>query len=325
MDLKGIGMEKIGILIDTRNGVVKKTNFGAITAARDKNRELYAFLPDTVAGECKSMLETYGIHRIIEIATPEEPVPWNPVAVARAMISALEHFEIRTLVGLSSPWGKEVLARIAADLDAPLILDCLAVDFDRHVVRKSQFSGKITAVMKISGEHRIYGIRPNAVDSIPLAQPTEAQVDRFDIEVDSSTFSVKEILENVSAGIDLSEADVILSGGRGMENGENFKLLFECADAINAAVGASRVAVDSGWVPYSMQVGQTGSTVSPKVYMAFGISGSVQHFAGMKTSSMIIAINTDRKAAIIRNCDYFVIADLFEILSALNRELYAGE
>jgi electron transfer flavoprotein alpha subunit len=120
----------------------------------------------------------------------------------------------------------------------------------------------------------------------------------------------------------LSEADVIVSGGRGMKNGENFKLIFDCAKAFgDAAVGASRVAVDEGWVPYAMQVGQTGTKVNPKVYIACGISGSVQHLAGMKTSGLIIAINTDANAAILAHCDYFVIGDLFTILPALTRKL----
>jgi electron transfer flavoprotein alpha subunit len=106
-----------------------------------------------------------------------------------------------------------------------------------------------------------------------------------------------------------------------MENPENFRILWDCAEQIGAAVGASRVAVDAGWVPHSMQVGQTGATVSPKVYIACGISGSVQHFAGMKTSGLIIAINTDPDAAILKRCDYFVVADLFEIIPLLTGKL----
>jgi electron transfer flavoprotein alpha subunit len=139
--------------------------------------------------------------------------------------------------------------------------------------------------------------------------------------VESAGLVVKEIKQQTQSGIDLTEADIIISGGRGMEKPENFEILFECANVIGAAVGASRAAVDAGWAPHSMQVGQTGATVSPKVYIACGISGSVQHFAGMKTSGLIIAVNTDAEANISQKCDYYIVADLFEIVPLLTREL----
>jgi electron transfer flavoprotein alpha subunit len=143
----------------------------------------------------------------------------------------------------------------------------------------------------------------------------------FQTDVESAGLVVKEIKQQTQSGIDLTEADIIISGGRGMEKPENFEILFECASVIGAAVGASRAAVDAGWAPHSMQVGQTGATVSPKVYIACGISGSVQHFAGMKTSGLIIAVNTDAEANISQKCDYYIVADLFEIVPLLTREL----
>jgi electron transfer flavoprotein alpha subunit len=120
------------------------------------------------------------------------------------------------------------------------------------------------------------------------------------------------------------EADVIIAGGRGMKNRDNFSILAQCAEKLKAAVGASRVAVDSGWVPYAMQVGQTGEKVNPRVYIACGISGSIQHFAGMKTSGMIIAVNTDEHAAIMANCDYYAVADALEVIPELTRLLENG-
>ncbi|NNL78079.1 MAG: electron transfer flavoprotein subunit alpha/FixB family protein [Desulfobacterales bacterium] len=173
--------------------------------------------------------------------------------------------------------------------------------------------------MKTAGAYHLYGIRPNAIEAIPA--PCEAEVVSFRTSVGSSRLTVKEIKQSPSKGIDLAEADVIISGGRGLENSDNFSILFECAQVIGAAVGASRVAVDAGWVPYAMQVGQTGKTVSPKVYIACGISGSVQHFAGMKTAGLIIAINKDLDAAITKRCDYFAAADLFEIVPLLTGQL----
>jgi len=314
-------VEKAAILIETQNGDIKKSNFGVITAAHGNGRELYAFLLDGCETGHQAALEAYGIHKVVAITNHGEPLPWNPAIGSKAVINAMQHFGIRTLLGLSSAKGKELLPHIAARLDAPLVMDCIAVDITEHIVQKSQYSGKTIATIKTHGTHKIYGIRPNALE--PKANPGSAEVIPFITEAGGQGFSIKQIKQTGSGGVDLTEADVIISGGRGMENSENFRILWECAEQIGAAVGASRVAVDAGWVPHSMQVGQTGATVSPKVYVACGISGSVQHFAGMKTAGLIIAINTDPEAAIIKRCDYFAVADLFEIVPLLTSKLKA--
>jgi len=312
-------MEKVAILIETNNGAIKKSNFGVITAAHGNGHELYAFLMDGSAAEHQAALEAYGIHKIVEVTAKEGPLAWNPVIWSKAVISAMQHFGITTLLGLTSARGKDLLPRIAARLDAPLVMDCIAVKLAEHTVEKSQYSGKTIATIKTHGSHRIYGIRPNAI--APQTRPGTAELISFTAKVDSRALTVKQIKQAGAGGIDLTEADVIISGGRGMQNSENFRILRQCAEQINAAVGASRVAVDAGWVPHSMQVGQTGATVSPKVYIACGISGSVQHFAGMKTSGLIIAINTDPEAAIIKRCDYFAVLDLFEIVPLFTGKL----
>ena len=231
----------------------------------------------------------------------------------------MDHFGITSLCGLTSAQGKDLLPRIAAYLDAPLVMDCIDINLTEGMAKKSQFSGKTIATIKVEGQHYIYGIRPNAIEAKPAT--AEAEVIAFQTNVESGGLAVKEIKQQAFKGIDLTEADIIISGGRGMEKPDNFDILFECAELIGAAVGASRAAVDAGWVPHSMQVGQTGKTVSPKVYIACGISGSVQHFAGMKTAGMIIAVNKDLEAAIVQKCDYFVVADLFEIIPVLTRKL----
>ena len=229
--------------------------------------------------------------------------------------------DITTLCGLTSAQGKDVLPRIAAALDAPLVMDCLDIDLSAQTAEKSQYSGKTVATIKLIGNHYLYGIRPKASEATPA--PCEADILAFQAPGDGQDLVVTEIRRQAGKGIDLSEADIIISGGRGLREPDNFKILFECADAIGAAVGASRVAVDAGWVPHTMQVGQTGATVSPKVYIACGISGSIQHFAGMKTSGLIVAINTDSEANIAQNCDYYMGADLFEIIPLLTGELKA--
>jgi len=312
-------MQKIGILIETKNGEIKKANFGVITAACGDGRELYAFLLDEIKDDHKDELQSYGVHKIVEIISEDLPIAYNPVSWSQAVSQAMVHFGIDSLLGLAGIQGQNLLPRIAAGLDAPMVMDCSAVDLAGHSVQKSQFSGRAIATLKTEGDFHIYGIRPNAIE--PMPAPCQADVLSFEAEIKNEGLTVKDIKQGDSSGVDLTEADIIISGGRGMENSENFSVLFECAEKMGAAAGASRVAVDEGWVPYAMQVGQTGKTVSPKVYIACGISGSVQHFAGMKTAAMIIAINKDAEAAIMKRCDYFVAADLFEILPALTARL----
>jgi len=314
-------MRKIGILLETKDGALKKTNFGVITAARDDGHELYGFLVDGSGADYKTELDGYGIHKIVEITSKEGPLDWNPVSWCMALIHAMDHFGVQTLLGLTSAQGKELLPRIAAALDAPLVMDCIDINLSEHTVKKSQFSGKTIAAIKVNGPCYIYGVRPNVFEATP--SPSEAEMITFQTDPESVGLVVKEIRQDAARGIDLTEADIIISGGRGMKGSDNFRLLFECADLIGAAVGASRVAVDAGWVPHSMQVGQTGATVSPKVYIACGISGSVQHFAGMKTSGLIVAVNTDPEANIVKNCDYYIVSDLFGIIPLLTSQLAA--
>jgi electron transfer flavoprotein alpha subunit len=314
-------MRKIGILLETKDGALKKTNFGVITAARGDGHELYGFLLDGNGADHKTALEAYGIHKIVEITAKEGTLDWNPVSWSRTIIDAMNHFKVNTLLGLTSAQGKELLPRIAAALDAPLVMDCIDLNLSDGRVKKSQFSGKTIATIQVKGPFSIYGVRPNVFEAKP--SPAEAEVIPFKTDLESDGLVVREVRQDASRGIDLTEADIIISGGRGMKNPDNFRILSECAELIGAAVGASRVAVDAGWVPHSMQVGQTGATVSPKVYIACGISGSVQHFAGMKTSGLIVAVNTDPEANIVKKCDYYIVADLFEVIPLLTNQLAA--
>ena len=312
-------MEKIGILIETNNGEIKAANFGVITAARKNGNELYAFVLDCTGNDCEKQLQEYGIKAVITITSPRGAIKWHPVLWAGAIESAMKHFGINTLFGLTSAKGKDLLPRIAADLDAPLVMDCIKVNPAEHTAEKPQFSGKTIATIKVKGSHYLFGIRPNAIEGVPA--PCKAETIVFQTEVASKRMTVETLRQGPSRGVELSEAAIVISGGRAMANTENFNLLKQCAETMGAAVGASRAVVDAGWVPHTMQVGQTGTTVSPKVYIACGISGSVQHFAGMKTSDFIIAVNTDPEASIITKCDYYVIADLFKIVPLLTSRL----
>ncbi|MCP4021390.1 MAG: electron transfer flavoprotein subunit alpha/FixB family protein [Desulfobacteraceae bacterium] len=174
--------------------------------------------------------------------------------------------------------------------------------------------------MKIESDYFISGIRPNAIE--PAKSPGKAEIISFDALVDGPVgVRIKEIKQSDSNRLDLTEANIIISGGRPVGSEKNFSILNECASKLGAAVGASRSAVDAGFALHGMQVGQTGKTVSPKLYIACGISGAVQHYAGMKTSKIIVAINTDKDAPILGKCDYGIIGDLFEIVPAITEAL----
>ncbi|MBF0411373.1 MAG: hypothetical protein HQK70_01515 [Desulfamplus sp.] len=379
-------MKRTGIFIESKAGVIKSANYGVIACAQKYsakyNEEIYAFIIDEHSGQfsknivdnekikqgfskniidnerIKQELGNRGIKYVIEVCIDPDHHEnhkqheniFNPVVWSDALIQAVIKYKISTLFALSTHIGKELLPRVAAQLDAPLIMDCLNVSKGDDVNRRDDdagnefdlaetflYSGKTIATVKVTGNIRMFGIRPNVIEPCLQAQNYESEDSKAKIFPIVETFIAKtEQQKNIklietktedsSSGEHLLSADVIISGGRAMKNGENFKLLQDCADSIAdlgaaTAVGASRVAVDLGWVPYSMQVGQTGEKVSPKVYIACGISGSIQHFAGMKTSKMIIAINESPNAAIMSNCDYFVEADLFKILPELIKEL----
>jgi electron transfer flavoprotein alpha subunit len=239
---------------------------------------------------------------------------------AGALVEAIRHFEITAFLGLSSAKGRDLLARVAALMDAPLVQDCVGVDLAAKTVTKSHFSGKTVATIKLNASPFFCGLRPNAIEA--QTAPCEAEVIEYPVAVqDPGKLVVKEVKQSPSGAVDLTEANIIITGGRPIAAAENYKILRGCADILGAAVGASRAAVDAGFAPHSMQVGQTGKTVSPKLYIGCGLSGSVQHFAGMKTSKIIVAINTDKDAPIFGKCDYGIIGDLFEVVPVLTEVL----
>ena len=219
----------------------------------------------------------------------------------------------------ASTQGKDLSVRIAARINAPLAMDCVAVQVENNnlVVTRPMYGGKILAEVSLDGKPQIAAIRPNSMSIVKTAGA--GSVEKLDVDIGKTDLTfIEKRLE--TGKVELTEADVIVSGGRGM-GGSDFTFIEELADLLGGAVGASRSAVDEGWRPLSDQVGQTGKVVSPNLYIACGISGAIQHLAGMSSSRVIVAINKDPDAPIFSKADYGIIGDLFEIVPLIIGEI----
>ena len=219
-----------------------------------------------------------------------------------------------------TPQGKDLAPRLAASLDAALATDCIQVSFagGQVTARRPVYAGKATAEVEFTDDSlKVLTVRPRTVKAPEPDAARSAEVATFAVELPAQKTALKEIIASDNARPDVSEAAIIVTGGRSLGSAENFSVIENFADSIGAAVGSSRAAVDAGYRPYRDQVGQTGKVVSPQVYIACGVSGAIQHLAGMRTSKHIVAINTDPDAPIFQLADYGIVGDLFEVVPLL--------
>ncbi len=219
-----------------------------------------------------------------------------------------------------TPQGKDLAPRLAASLDAVLATDCIQVSFagGQVTARRPVYAGKATAEVEFTDDSlKVITVRPRTVKAPEPDAARSAEVATFAVELPAQKTALKEIIASDNARPDVSEAAIIVTGGRSLGSAENFSVIENFADSIGAAVGSSRAAVDAGYRPYRDQVGQTGKVVSPQVYIACGVSGAIQHLAGMRTSKHIVAINTDPDAPIFQLADYGIVGDLFEVVPLL--------
>lgn len=263
-------------------------------------------------------LGQFGADRIL-LADDPSLVEYLPDAYANVVADVITKEAPDVVILGASTQGKDIAARLSARLNAPLAMDCVAARFENNelTATRSMFGGKILADVVLEGTPQILAIRPNAlmIDKADKSGSIEK------IQVDIGTTAVKFIEKQLETGkVELTEADIVVSGGRGM-GGPDFSAIEELAKLLNGAVGASRSAVDEGWRSASDQVGQTGKVVSPNLYIACGISGAIQHLAGMSSSKVIVAINKDSEAPIFSKADYGIEGDLFEIVPLISEEI----
>ena len=309
-------------ITEQRDGEFRKVSYEVVSEGRRIADGLGSELTAAVLGSgvegIAADLEKYGPDKVV-VADDDALAEYTTEAYTNVLADLIKAADPAVIVIGASVQGKDLAARLAARLEAGLAMDCTDVKLegDRLVMTRPMFGGKIFADVQIEGSPQMIAVRPNVMAITEAAK--SCSVEKAEVSVGDLKTSVVERKMEVSDKIELTEADIVVSGGRGT-NGD-YAAIEALADAMNAAVGASRSAVDEGWRPHGDQVGQTGKVVSPTLYVACGISGAIQHLAGMSTSKYIVAINKDPEAPIFAKADFGIVGDLFDIVPALTEEV----
>ena len=318
-------MANIFAFVESRGAELRKVGLEAVTAARmlaDKSGggEVHALLlgPPGIAAKA-SQLGQYGADVVIAVEHAGL-TNYNPEVATATAADRIKSGSYRAAIFSTSGQGRDLAPRVAARLGVSAVTDVLSFELegDTVVVRHPVNIGKVIATLVISGSPAVIAMRPNVI--APAQNAKAGRVENAQPAVDPASTRVKVIETRQGGGgkLDLAEAPVVVAGGRGLKAAENFKLVEDLALAFgNAAVGATRAVTDDGWRPHSDQIGQTGRLVSPELYIAVGISGAVQHLAGMRTSKTIVAVNKDKDAPIFKVADYGIVGDVFEVIPAL--------
>ena len=325
-------MPNVLVFAEAREGVLRKVALEAVTAARtladgSGGGEVHAVLVG--AAGIESRAQALGDHGADVVIIVEHPAfeRFNPEGCTALVAERLRGGAYLACLFSSSVQGRDLAARVAGRAGLPVVTDVTALTLESGalVVTHPIDTNKVIASLEVRATPALAAIRPGVI--LPRQAPRQPRIERAQPVGDPARTRVvtTELNAGTAAKLDLGEAPVIVSGGRGLKSAENFRLVEELAAAFgNAAVGATRAVTDDGWRPHSEQIGQTGRLVSPDLYVAVGISGAVQHLAGMRTSKTIVAINKDRDAPIFKVADYGIVGDVFEVVPALTAAVRAA-
>jgi electron transfer flavoprotein alpha subunit len=309
------------VLVEHDGGAIDELSLQALALARELGEPLAALLvggPDTAGA-----LGAHGVASA-HVAEDERLAAYAPGAWARCVTDLAGRLEPSAIVAPGSNSGNEVMAHVAARLQLPFAANCTRVQAgDPLELTRVRWGGSLLEEARLHGSPALLSSAPHMVAAATVNGADAPPVEMFAPALDEADLAVRvsEHVETVTSGVSLAEAKVVVSGGRGVGSAEGFAILEELAEQLNAAVGCSRVVTSAGWRPHTDQVGQTGTKVSPDLYIACGISGATQHIAGCKGAKKILAINTDAEAPILMSADYAVIGDLTEIVPAITEEL----
>ncbi len=318
----------IWVFIEQSKGSIRKVSLELLSQGRkladEKGEELAAVVLGQGVGALAGEAAKYGADKVF-VADDAKLASYSTGAYTSVFAKLIRENEPNFVMIGNTAIGKDLAPRVATRAGVDVAIDCVAVEPDDAnyvTLTRPIYAGKAFAKVVSSGARPVMAtIRPN---TFPVSEPVsrDAEVINAKVDVDPADLRtiLKDLISQATGRPELTEANIIVSGGRGMKGPENYVILEELADCLGAAVGASRAAVDSGWREHKFQVGQTGKTVSPTLYIACGISGAIQHLAGMGSSKVIVAINKDPEANIFQVADYGIVGDLFQVVPALTEE-----
>lgn len=315
----------VWIVAEQRDNALRKISFELASVARrladELDEEVGAVLLGSGVEGLAQELAKYGVERVY-LGEDQGLAVYTTDGYAQAVAKIVKEKEPAILLLGASSEGKDLSSRLAGKLATGLATDCVEVKIvsGRMIATRPLYAGKSFGEIEIVANPQIASLRPNVFPAVE--NPKAGAVERFDPGLAGASLATKvlEVQKDATGRPDLTEANVIVSGGRGMKGPEGYQILEELADVLGATVGASRAAVDAGWRPQKDQVGQTGKVVSPNLYVACGISGAIQHLAGMSSSKYICAINKDAEAPIFAKADYGIVDDLFKVVPELTKE-----